>query len=154
MEPDAEEALLEDHIRVIEKEKALLTSTLPSLARASSDDDLLSTDLDGEGGSLDDLSNARECHSLATTSTLENMSKDSVESNILEGRHDDRSDQTVSYNLREQNIDYYPATSSRVPAAHQKSLDRDACVKSVPVATKPSNTGNNFHLLCNLRILT
>jgi hypothetical protein len=46
-----------------------LTSTLPSLARATSDDDLLSTtDLDGEGGSLDDLSSkdshkdADSCH--------------------------------------------------------------------------------------------
>ncbi|XP_059621402.1 unconventional myosin-IXa-like isoform X2 [Phlebotomus argentipes] len=55
LESEAEEILLEGHIQEIKKEKALLTSTLPSLARASSDDDLLSTDLDGEGGSLDDL---------------------------------------------------------------------------------------------------
>ncbi|XP_011136233.1 unconventional myosin-IXa isoform X1 [Harpegnathos saltator] len=51
---DEEEALLVGHIQEIQKEKALLTSTLPSLTRASSDDDLLSaTDLDD--GSLDDL---------------------------------------------------------------------------------------------------
>lgn len=51
-----EEALLVDHIQEIKKEKAILTSALPSLTRATSDDDLLSTDLDGECGSLDDLS--------------------------------------------------------------------------------------------------
>ncbi|XP_032668509.1 unconventional myosin-IXa-like isoform X3 [Odontomachus brunneus] len=51
---DEEEALLVGHIQEIQKEKALLTSTLPSLTRASSDDDLLmSGDLDD--GSLDDL---------------------------------------------------------------------------------------------------
>uniref|UniRef100_A0A182SVK0 Rho-GAP domain-containing protein n=1 Tax=Anopheles maculatus TaxID=74869 RepID=A0A182SVK0_9DIPT len=60
LETETEEMLLEGHIQEIRKEKALLTSTLPSLARASSDDDLLSTDLDGEGGSLDDLSNSKE----------------------------------------------------------------------------------------------
>ncbi|KAJ1522409.1 hypothetical protein ONE63_002697 [Megalurothrips usitatus] len=47
-----EEAMLVGHIQEMEKEKALLTSTLPSLTRASSDDDLLSTDMDD--GSLDD----------------------------------------------------------------------------------------------------
>lgn len=51
-----EEALLVGHIQEIQKEKAILTSALPSLTRATSDDDLLSTDLDGECGSLDDLS--------------------------------------------------------------------------------------------------
>ncbi|XP_024945038.1 unconventional myosin-IXa isoform X2 [Cephus cinctus] len=45
---DEEEALLVDHIQEIQKEKALLTSTLPSLTRAPSDDDL-------DDGSLDDL---------------------------------------------------------------------------------------------------
>lgn len=49
---DDEEALLVDHIQEIEKEKALLTSTLPSLTRTTSDDDLLSTDMDD--GSMDD----------------------------------------------------------------------------------------------------
>ncbi|XP_049939192.1 unconventional myosin-IXa-like [Schistocerca serialis cubense] len=52
---DEEEALLMEHIEDIQKEKALLTSTLPSLTRTTSDDDMLSTDLD-DGGSLDDMS--------------------------------------------------------------------------------------------------
>lgn len=50
-----EEALLTHHIHAMQKEKALLTSTLPSLSHATSDDDLLSTDLDG---SLDDVASA------------------------------------------------------------------------------------------------
>lgn len=50
-----EEALLIGHIQEIQKEKALLTSTLPSLKRSTSDDDLLSTDMDD--GSLDDVDN-------------------------------------------------------------------------------------------------
>ncbi|XP_043257794.1 unconventional myosin-IXAa-like isoform X1 [Colletes gigas] len=50
-----EEALLVDHIQEIQKEKALLTSTLPSLTRASSDDDLLLSATDLDDGSLDDL---------------------------------------------------------------------------------------------------
>ncbi|XP_024085498.1 unconventional myosin-IXa-like isoform X2 [Cimex lectularius] len=49
--PDDEEALLMGKIEEIQKEKALLTSTLPSLTRSPSDDDLLSTD----DGSLDDV---------------------------------------------------------------------------------------------------
>lgn len=52
---DEEEALLVDHIEEIQKEKEHLTSTLPVLTHATSDDDMLSTDLDGEG-SLDDIS--------------------------------------------------------------------------------------------------
>ncbi|XP_033204867.2 unconventional myosin-IXb isoform X1 [Bombus vancouverensis nearcticus] len=52
---DEEEALLVDHIQEIQKEKALLTSTLPSLTRASSDDDLLLSATDLDDGSLDDL---------------------------------------------------------------------------------------------------
>lgn len=48
---DEEEELLMGHIEEIQKEKALLTSTLPSLTRTTSDDDLLSTD----DGSLDDV---------------------------------------------------------------------------------------------------
>lgn len=54
-----EEAILVGHIEEIQKEKALLTSALPSLTRATSDDDLLSTDLDGEG-SLDDISTTND----------------------------------------------------------------------------------------------
>ncbi|XP_076546715.1 unconventional myosin-IXa isoform X2 [Osmia lignaria lignaria] len=52
---DEEEAILVDHIQEIQKEKALLTSTLPSLTRASSDDDLLLSATDLDDGSLDDL---------------------------------------------------------------------------------------------------
>ncbi|KAK0080281.1 hypothetical protein PV325_000172 [Microctonus aethiopoides] len=52
---DEEEALLVGHIETIQKEKALLTSTLPSLTRASSDDDLLLSATDLDDGSLDDL---------------------------------------------------------------------------------------------------
>ncbi|XP_073960291.1 unconventional myosin-IXb-like [Choristoneura fumiferana] len=52
-----EEQLLVGHIVEIQKEKAILTSNLPTLIRATSDDDLLSaTDHDGEFGSTDDLS--------------------------------------------------------------------------------------------------
>lgn len=55
----AEETLLRGHIHEIQKEKAILTSNLPALIRATSDDDLLSTtDPDGEFGSNDDLSAA------------------------------------------------------------------------------------------------
>lgn len=50
-----EETLLENHIEEIQKEKEHLTSTLPILTHATSDDDMLSTDVDGEG-SLDDIS--------------------------------------------------------------------------------------------------
>ncbi|XP_033226545.1 unconventional myosin-IXb-like isoform X2 [Belonocnema kinseyi] len=52
---DEEEAILVGHIQEIEKEKALLTSTLPSLTRASSDDDLLLSATDLDDGSMDDL---------------------------------------------------------------------------------------------------
>ncbi|XP_076663823.1 unconventional myosin-IXa isoform X2 [Andrena cerasifolii] len=52
---DEEEALLVDHIQEIQKEKALLTSTLPSLTRASSDDDLLLSANDLDDGSLEDI---------------------------------------------------------------------------------------------------
>lgn len=55
--PRPEEQILVGHIHEIEKEKAILTSNLPTLIRATSDDDLLSTtDHDGELGSSDDLS--------------------------------------------------------------------------------------------------
>lgn len=43
--------MLMGKIEEIQKEKALLTSTLPSLTRSPSDDDLLSTD----DGSLDEV---------------------------------------------------------------------------------------------------
>ncbi|KAJ0175182.1 hypothetical protein K1T71_009323 [Dendrolimus kikuchii] len=55
--PRTEEQILVGHIHEIEKEKLLLTTNLPTLIRATSDDDLLSTtDHDGELGSTDDLS--------------------------------------------------------------------------------------------------
>lgn len=50
---DDEEHLLVGHIQEIQKEKEHLTSTLPTLTHAMSDDDMLSTDGDG---SLDDIS--------------------------------------------------------------------------------------------------
>ncbi|XP_034242565.1 unconventional myosin-IXAa-like isoform X3 [Thrips palmi] len=60
-----EEAMLVGHIQEMEKEKALLTSALPSLTRASSDDDLLSTDMDD--GSLDDAAEMEsEAHSVGS----------------------------------------------------------------------------------------
>ena len=58
-----EERLIQEHLEELREEKAALAATLPSLARAASDDDFLSTDgdLDGYeqdspiGGSVDDL---------------------------------------------------------------------------------------------------
>lgn len=123
---EAEEMLLEGHIQEIKKEKALLTSTLPSLARANSDDDLLSTDLDGEGGSLDDLSKEKdmECHKMSQDSR--DVSIDSALSSV-DGTASPSNNQrfsssvstaddemAVKYNLREQNIDYIPTTRQRV----------------------------------------
>ncbi|CAH0687838.1 unnamed protein product [Spodoptera exigua] len=55
--PRPEEQILVGHIHEIQKEKAILTSNLPTLIRATSDDEMLSTtDHDGELGSTDDLS--------------------------------------------------------------------------------------------------
>lgn len=120
LESETEEMLLEDHIQEIKKEKAMLTSNLPSLARASSDDDFLSTDMDGEGGSLDDLSSGR----------LDDTIKESIDSSfgslneqLFSPGTDNNSSSTttknssgmaeyletpVVYNLRDQNIDYLP----------------------------------------------
>ncbi|CAB3244549.1 unnamed protein product [Arctia plantaginis] len=62
--PRPEEQLLSQHIHEIQKEKAILTNQLPTLIRATSDDDLLSTtDHDGELGSTDDLSAASSLRS-------------------------------------------------------------------------------------------
>lgn len=126
---EAEEMLLEGHIQEIKKEKALLTSTLPSLARANSDDDLLSTDLDGEGGSLDDLS--KECHK-----HLGRESRDvSVDSALSSAdgtgspSHNQRfssststadDEMAVKYNLRDQNIDYVPRQRMTTTMTHQQ----------------------------------
>lgn len=53
---DEEEQLLMGHIQEIQKEKEHLTTTLTSLTRTTSDDDLLSTD----DGSLDDVDTQRK----------------------------------------------------------------------------------------------
>lgn len=50
-----EEAILTQQIENLEKEKAMLTTVLPTLALSGSDDDLLSTDMDSAAGSLDDV---------------------------------------------------------------------------------------------------
>lgn len=108
LDSEAEETLLEGHIQEIKKEKALLTSTLPSLARASSDDDLLSTDLDGEGGSLDDLSigrGDRDNHSISD-SHLEISDDPSTSRGGGGGGGGGDSAVGVSYSLRDQNIGY------------------------------------------------
>lgn len=55
--------MLMGHLEVIEKEKEILTSKLPSLTRSTSDDDLLSTD----DGSLDDVdTGGKKLHSSGT----------------------------------------------------------------------------------------
>lgn len=125
LESETEEMLLEDHIQEIKKEKAMLTSTLPSLARASSDDDLLSTDMDGEGGSLDDLSrdshytnesqNMKESIDSSIGSIGDNVSRKTIESDSATFTSKDgcpssdlqeptESAPAITYNLREQNI--------------------------------------------------
>jgi myosin-9 len=112
-ESEAEEILLMQDIQEIQKEKALLTSTLPSLARASSDDDLLSTDLDGEGGSLDDLSNSKdkELNSLDVSlkDSADSVSCDTTTNNSNIQNDVEMQDLAVSYNLRDRNIDYIPS---------------------------------------------
>lgn len=137
LDSEAEEILLEGHIQEIRKEKALLTSTLPSLARASSDDDLLSTDMDGEGGSLDDLSSGRgdrDTHSISDNREF----KDSVDSALCQMTDSNSFNQSemsidpavdsavgVSYSIRDQNIDFIHS-----PRSHQLSLEREAFLKS------------------------
>jgi hypothetical protein len=124
---EAEEMLLEGHIEEIKKEKALLTSTLPSLARANSDDDLLSTDLDGEGGSLDDLSKERdlECHKMQRDSR--DASVDSALSSV-DGSSPAHDDMAVKYNLRDQNIDYIPRRVTTTMIHPQKSSPQRSIV--------------------------
>lgn len=152
IESETEEMLLEDHIEEIKKEKAMLTSTLPSLARASSDDDLLSTDMDGEGGSLDDLSSSRcdrdsqyvgdERHFMKDSidssigSMGDNISRKTIESDSITKEDVEMGEPVaVSYNLRDQNIDYLPTTRN-----NSKPNDRDAFIKnsySVPKTQTP-----------------
>lgn len=138
-ESETEEMLLEDHIQEIKKEKAMLTSTLPSLARANSDDDLLSTDLDGEGGSLDDLSSkesgcgghGHQQHHGQQHQQQQQL-KDSADSlthgDSMDGGANvnaasagsldlgDESPPAVSYNLRDQNVDYIQAQPQQAPS--------------------------------------
>ncbi|XP_021704906.1 unconventional myosin-IXa isoform X4 [Aedes aegypti] len=137
LETETEEMLLEGHIQEIKKEKALLTSTLPSLARASSDDDLLSTDLDGEGGSLDDLSSSKD-KDLDTS--YNNMISDSGISIRYQAPSDHGSSNVslnndvpmaVSYNLRgDQSIDYFHKVGKTKSLSHQTLIDREAFLKS------------------------
>ncbi|KAL5277342.1 MYO9B family protein [Megaselia abdita] len=105
-----EEMLLEGHIQEIKKEKALLTSVLPNLVRTSSDDDLLSTDLEGEGGSLDDLSTGKDSHhSLAEIKDADTSFSSLPPKSYNFMDTDDANDSVaLSYNLLEQNIDYLP----------------------------------------------
>ncbi|XP_053697009.1 unconventional myosin-IXb-like isoform X4 [Sabethes cyaneus] len=136
LETETEEMLLEGHIQEIKKEKALLTSTLPSLARASSDDDLLSTDLDGEGGSLDDLSSSKD-------KDLDNSYNNVISDSGISIRYQPPSDHgssnvslnndvpmAVSYNLRDQSIDYFHKVGKTKSLSHQTLLDREAFLKS------------------------
>lgn len=137
LETETEEMLLEGHIQEIKKEKALLTSTLPSLARASSDDDLLSTDLDGEGGSLDDLSSSKD-KDLDTS--YNNVISDSGISIRYQPPSDHGSSNVslnndvpmaVSYNLRgDQGIDYFHKVGKTKSLSHQTLIDREAFLKS------------------------
>lgn len=120
LEAETEEMLLEDHIQEIKKEKAMLTSTLPSLARASSDDDFLSTDMEGEGGSLDDLSSGRNDENIKESidssfgSLTDQLQYGGNESNNFSTVSISRDSQELDdppilcYNLRDQNIDYLP----------------------------------------------
>lgn len=147
IESESEEKLLEDHIQEIEMEKAILTSTLPSLARASSDDDFLSTDMEGEGGSLDDL----------TSSRLEETTKESIDSsfgsisehqlspmNENDSLNKDSSGMDLEspvacYNLREQNIDYRPSSHRQM---FQFSGMRD---RTMGESTPSTSTSVDFH---------
>lgn len=173
METDQEEMLLEGHIQEIKKEKALLTSTLPSLARASSDDDLLSTDLDGEGGSLDDLSNVRGSSSggggekdLQTILLMTDNSVDSALSSLSDNIsrkidfdlsfnnsncsniYQDSDNVGVSYNLRDQNIDFIPSTSNSPRIKTTTSLGGVSSSSSsstmIPSTTKWSGSQQNL----------
>jgi myosin-9 len=128
---EAEEMLLEGHIQEIKKEKALLTSTLPSLARATSDDDLLSTDLDGEGGSLDDLSNkdqdchhkiGRESRDVSVDSALSSVDASSPSGPQRFSTTSSADDEmAVKYNLREQFIDYIPTAARKTASSSSSS---------------------------------
>lgn len=61
-ESNAEEMLLEGHIEELIKEKTQLTLNLPNLMRTTSDDDLLSTDIEYDNESLDDFKDGYKKH--------------------------------------------------------------------------------------------
>ena len=139
---ETEEMLLEGHIQEIQKEKALLTSTLPSLARASSDDDLLSTDLDGEGGSLDDLSSGKD-KDLDTTYTI------SDSNNSINNQDHSSNDVAMAVNYRDQSMDYYHKNKAKSLSQQTLSSDREAFLKSTTMPSSPNNSsqsGRSDHL--------
>lgn len=156
LEAETEEMLLEDHIQEIKKEKAMLTSTLPSLARASSDDDFLSTDMEGEGGSLDDLSSGRNddnikesidssfgsisdqifCSQDGNNSTSNSFAKDSQDLDLTEPP-------IACYNLREQNIDYLPNSQPYKFPAAKFSNPSSSCDTSQNPTASTSNTATS-----------
>ncbi|XP_038120961.1 unconventional myosin-IXb isoform X4 [Culex quinquefasciatus] len=119
LETETEEMLLEGHIQEIKKEKALLTSTLPSLARASSDDDLLSTDLDGEGGSLDDLSSSKD-------KDLDTSGYNVISDSGISIRYQPPSEHGGEH----QSIDYFHKVGKTKSLSHQTLVDREAFLKS------------------------
>lgn len=150
-ESESEEKLLEDHLEEIQKEKEILTSTLPSLARASSDDDFLSTDMDGEGGSLDDLSTGR----------LEETAKESIDSsfgsiseNLSPMNENDSSIKDLSgidpespiacYNLRDQNIDYLPPNRQMFHFSNKRNASIAECHPSTSSGTEQHSTHRLF----------
>ena len=155
---EAEEMLLEGHIQEIKKEKALLTSTLPSLARATSDDDLLSTDLDGEGGSLDDLSSkdrdpdshnkiGRESREVSVDSALSSVdgcsSSPSGNQRFSTNSSAGDEDVAVKYNLREQFIDYIPPRSKQgATIVHQQRSSQPVSRSVVTCTISPTTIRN------------
>ncbi|XP_055697604.1 unconventional myosin-IXa-like isoform X2 [Phlebotomus papatasi] len=141
LESEAEEILLEGHIQEIKKEKALLTSTLPSLARASSDDDLLSTDLDGEGGSLDDL--------ILLGGEGRDPNKDSVDSALCSlggesSRNTFNSDAEMMEYPREQSMDYMHSPRSQQMSAEREAFLRGAYNPKIASTSKWSSSQQNL----------
>ncbi|XP_017776709.1 PREDICTED: unconventional myosin-IXa-like isoform X2 [Nicrophorus vespilloides] len=89
---EEEENLLENHIQEIQKEKEHLTSTLPTLTHATSDDDMLSTDGDG---SLDDISCVAEPRRLNRPIIRSISGGDARQSNMQKLRRQTSSDVPV-----------------------------------------------------------
>uniref|UniRef100_T1JDE0 Unconventional myosin-IXb n=1 Tax=Strigamia maritima TaxID=126957 RepID=T1JDE0_STRMM len=75
------EDILSQHIETLQNEKVLLTTVLPTLTRTSSDDEMLSTDVESTIGSLDDINRPQyEEYALtfeipATPSALQHLTK-------------------------------------------------------------------------------